>query len=80
MSGYFGYSVVPIGLSTWLRSWLTRRLHRKKIFVVNGRAFLTQPLTLREEATIFVIHLVILGASAAATVLLFIGATNLIYD
>jgi hypothetical protein len=79
MSGYFGHSIFPIGVSSWVRYWLTLRLYRRKIVFVAGKPYLSEPLTAMEKALIFAVHLAVLGAGAAASILLFLGAARLIY-
>ncbi len=66
-------------LSRWLRRWLTIRLYPSKIFYIDGTPYLNQELTAANKATIFAVHLLILGASASAIVVGFLGAVRLIY-
>lgn len=81
MSGYFGHSIFPLfWVSQWLRYRLLLRLYPKKVYFVGKQPYLTEPLTRTEKAVIFTVHLVLLGGAIAATILIFLGVTNLIYD
>ncbi len=81
MSGYFGHNIFPlITFSQWVRYWLLLRLYPKKIYFVGKRPYLTEPLTTKEKAIIFGVHLVLLVGLFTATILIFLGISKLIYS
>ena len=78
-SGYFGNSILPIGLSRWVRYWLTLRLYHSKITYIDKKPYFTEPLTVANKAVIFTVHLLILGGVTAGIIAGFVGLTKLIY-
>lgn len=66
-----------VWVSRRLRRWLTLRLYSRKITYRDGKPYLNAPLTVANKATIFAVHLVILGGSASAIVVGFVGMVRL---
>lgn len=81
MSGYFGHSIFPlVTLSQWVRYWLLLRLYPKKVYFVGKKPYLTEPLTTKEKAVIFGVHVLLLGALFTVTILVAVGIIRWIYS